>query len=534
MTSTAVLLTGAAMFQRKSRAGWLDELAGIRHDALAVPGGEMAVVMSVASGDMGAPARSSDGEGSSWSPSAPPAAEAPAPAPAPTELSGPIPYDQGAVVVHARDITDAPPVDARPPAPGPGSAGPPSRIDAAEDTTADDWWAQPAPHPIRPSEMWHPATAPGALSRDGDPSREQRIESSDLTPGSGRFAQFRPAATEAQAEAAAAAPAARPAPAPVAPPAPAPVAPIAEAPRGSAAPAAPPHRPAQTLAGGLPVRDPSAPNASSAADPASTHARSERPTGPGGLVSGPVGRRPRPDRPRPSLPLAPIRSRDLREPEERSPLPEAPLPPAAPPARHLDLGEALATPAPAADEREAEAEVERPTDVVPVGALDTHRPALPEPLPVTEAQPLPPRLIERSATGELDVEAPIVRLSEEAEARTTGTFEGVDVTLAAGWCWVAPAAGRVALPVRIHIPTATLTFGDGSSGLAVVEADGTTFLVVAAGTADLSRGADRLSLVTGSMVLLPHGGRPQIDRAGEDEIAADPIVARNRALDASR
>lgn len=249
-----------------------------------------------------------------------------------------------------------------------------------------------------------------------------------------------------------------------------------------------------------------------------------------------MGRRPRPDRPRASLPLAPIRSRDLREPEERSPLPEAPLPPAAPPARHLDLGEALAAPAPWAGEPEVEVEpaVERPTDVVPVGALDTHRSGLPEPLPVTEAQPLPPRLIERSTTGELDVDAPIVRLSEDAEAGTTGTFEGVDVTLAEGWCWVAPEAGRIALPVRIHIPTATLTFGDGSSGLAVVEADGTTFLVVAAGTADLSRGADRLSLVTGSMVLLPHDGRPQIDRAGEDEITADPIVARNRALDASR
>src|SRR4051794_34962167 len=54
MISMATIAMTAALFSRKERSGWMDELDDIRQDALAVPGGEISHAMSVAAGDGGA------------------------------------------------------------------------------------------------------------------------------------------------------------------------------------------------------------------------------------------------------------------------------------------------------------------------------------------------------------------------------------------------------------------------------------------------------------------------------------------------
>ncbi|CAN5855205.1 hypothetical protein BH23ACT2_BH23ACT2_30880 [soil metagenome] len=67
--------------------------------------------------------------------------------------------------------------------------------------------------------------------------------------------------------------------------------------------------------------------------------------------------------------------------------------------------------------------------------------------------------------------------------------------------------------------------------LSTVESDGSSYLIVLGGEAVLTHPGGRLRLRAGAVVLTPPGGDPQADAASEAEIAQDPIVARNRALD---
>src|SRR4051812_47446037 len=62
MTSMTTIAMVAAIFSRKARSGWMDELDDIRQDALAVPGGEISHAMAVSSGDSGAPGADADAE----------------------------------------------------------------------------------------------------------------------------------------------------------------------------------------------------------------------------------------------------------------------------------------------------------------------------------------------------------------------------------------------------------------------------------------------------------------------------------------
>ena len=68
----------------------------------------------------------------------------------------------------------------------------------------------------------------------------------------------------------------------------------------------------------------------------------------------------------------------------------------------------------------------------------------------------------------------------------------------------------------------------------MVEADGSSFVVVVAGEASLVHPGGRMRLRPRAMALAPFGGEPQVDVASDDEIQADPLVSRNRELGAQR
>ena len=254
-----------------------------------------------------------------------------------------------------------------------------------------------------------------------------------------------------------------------------------------------------------------------------------------GLVAGPVGRRVRRDRPaerkRPSLPTNPADDVDDLPPMpsadrgEQSPLPTAPLPPAALPTRanrlpSLDslpqtpssvvspqargpfeqapspaapaIGGHVVAPEPVFDP--AGLVVEDTTPVPePVAPPDAVIEPVVEPVPEPVADPAP--VIEPvvdattpaarsalavAADGVVAVPGTIVRLGGARRADATADGSGASIALAEGWCWVSPGDGR-ADPVRIDLSTGELTISTGATVLAVVEADGSAFVIVAVG-----------------------------------------------------
>lgn len=451
-TSMAIVLMGASFFQRRSRSGWLDELDGIRHQALVGPGGEVAAAMASVPEDPGGatPARGEasigpvgwQDPGRDWLAGV-------------TGVAGPA---VGAARLTSGSVEPArasdPPgrsrVEVRAPradaAPVAQAAEPAEPAEPTERAT----WVQPAPHPIRPSEMWHAGPVP--------PQGEERVGSADLAPpdtvGVNRFARLWAGIDESTSEA-----------------------------RGPA----PTPRPDRAMS--LSVRP----------DPATP------------VASGPVGRRPRGSQARHVLPTSTpppsqsdlprrhdagaVEDRPLRENvggvEDRSPLVDAPLPPAsgAPPRRAS-------------------------TESVPAAPSGNERP------------------LAIGTDGELSTVAAIVRFGEDHQARAVAGPDGFEVTLDRGWCWVAPGSGTGPIAaVRLAIPDAVLTVDPGATVLSVVEADGSTFVLVAAGAATLGRDGDDIELHRGAMVMLPAAGAPQVDSADDDEVAADPLVAQNRLRD---
>lgn len=517
----------AALFQRKSRSGWLEELDGIREDALQEHEGGVANVVDAEDiwtdlrdgGEYEDPHEISSlyatdatpdlpvtkpaaRNGKSKPKSAPVAAEAPAP-PQP-QVAAPAPPPP----------PPAPPVEA--PAAVIDEAWPPA-VDPILPTSSqydDQIWVQPAPHPIRPSEMWHPAElAPVPLGEESfEPIPEERVASADLMDPT-----YNPRLDPARSA---------PAPDPVLAPAP-----------------AADQRTTSQLESELIDR----------ADPALIEPIESA----GNLVNGPVGRRVRRDRPveRPKASLPP---RDAHQPladrGEQSPLPTAPLPPAALPTRSHRLPglELPATPSSVVPPRPAAAPapeaVAAPAPVAPAPAPVVAEPVAapapvapaPAPAPVAEAPapapaPAPetpaPTPIAIAEDGLVDAPGTIVRIGGERRARALGTPSGVVVALDEGWCWASPGEGAAAA-LRIVLPAATLTVDPGATALAVVEADGSVFVVVAAGSAHLDRGGDGAAVARGTIVMLDPSGAAQMDAATDAEIEADPIVAENLVLDA--
>ncbi|WP_421119399.1 hypothetical protein ACE2AJ_18895 [Aquihabitans daechungensis] len=555
LTSISTVMLRAALFQRKSRTGWLEELDGIREDALEEPGAGADVVDASGiwtdlrdGGEYADPHEIASLYATDATPDLPvtaPAGKTPAktgtrsgrkgrgapvdqPLPEPSVATDPVLATAASAVAPAGPTADAPPP---PPPPPPAPEVPavsetpeapvhePAAViaddvrSAAAGTPAapgsqydDQIWVQPAPHPIRPSEMWHPAElAPVPLGEESfEPMAEERVTSADLMDPtySPRFDSVP-----------------TPAALPEAPPAAASVEDRTMA-----------DLEAELVAGA---------DVAVAAPVASSVATSP------GLVNGPVGRRVRRDRPaeRPRASLPPPEAlQPSLDRGEQSPLPTQPLPPAALPTRSNRLpgielpatpGSVVAPrtvgPAPAAAPEPVARAVPAPApEPAPIPVAEV----APTPEPAVPATPAPaPAPIVIGHDGLVDAPGTIVRIGGNRRARAAGTPDGVVVSLDDGWCWASPGEGAAAA-LRIDLPAATLTVEPGATALAVVEADGSVFIVVAAGDAHLESGGDGAAVARGTIVMIDPSGAAQSDAATDAEIESDPIVAENLALDA--
>lgn len=74
-----------------------------------------------------------------------------------------------------------------------------------------------------------------------------------------------------------------------------------------------------------------------------------------------------------------------------------------------------------------------------------------------------------------------------------------------GWCWASPGDGAAAA-LRIDLPAASLTVGPGATALAVVEADGSVFILVAAGDAHLERAGYGAAVARWTIVMIDPSG----------------------------
>ena len=346
----------AALFQRKSRSGWLEELDGIRGEALAEPDGSVSEVV--------------DGEGiwtdlrdggvyadpheisSLYATDATPDSPNPKPAAKASKPRSKAPRRE----VEEAAATEAMPAPVAPAAAAAMGSPSPAQHDEIWTTThetvssaagaatsesgdfdSDQIWVQPAPHPIRPSEMWHPAElGPAPLGQESnDRTPEDRLTQADVAaapsehpyPGAARVV---PASKPVVETPAVEAPAAEN---------PFDAVPVAEQTVAEPAPSyqEPVHAPAAHLE---PAIEPAvatyleselvaAADVAVVGDASLATPMQSQPAG--GLVAGPVGRRVRrdraPERQRNSLPGVELDRGD------QSPLPVQPLPPAAMPTR---------------------------------------------------------------------------------------------------------------------------------------------------------------------------------------------------------
>jgi len=86
----------------------------------------------------------------------------------------------------------------------------------------------------------------------------------------------------------------------------------------------------------------------------------------------------------------------------------------------------------------------------------------------------------------------------------------------------------------VLLPSGSIAMAAGTTALVSVEGDGTTFIVVAHGAAVLVEPLGSTMLPGSTVALVPVGCSAQVDEATAAEIEAEPLVARNRALDAGR
>ncbi|CAN5249578.1 hypothetical protein BH20ACT3_BH20ACT3_11410 [soil metagenome] len=121
-----------------------------------------------------------------------------------------------------------------------------------------------------------------------------------------------------------------------------------------------------------------------------------------------------------------------------------------------------------------------------------------------------------------------LRVAHATDARVRRGPGGIVVELLAGWCWCSVGEDTTS----VITSEGALAVPAGTTALVAVEADGSIFHVVVSGEAALIHTGGRLRLRAGSMVLTTPGGGPQADLASEEEIEADPLVARNQAIDA--
>lgn len=333
----------------------------------------------------------------------------------------------------------------------------------------------PAPHPVRPQEMWHPGVTPQPVDLPAPPA-EERIDQADLDagdagPGRFRFNRLR-RVTPGEAS--------------------------VEASGGSAAaptPATSQEPVGDVLFGELFTSDriPSGTEGlGSGAAPLVPRADGAA----GALINGPVRRHPRsPGRALSSVP---------EPPQEDSVAPEEPL------AGEPDLS--------AAD-----------PPVMPID--DHHADPVVDAMDAEEREP-EVRALAVDATGSVDVADGALRLDANADATVTDDGTTLSVTMGDGWCWA--ALGDEARHLTIATDELVLQCPAGTTALVSIDETG-HFVVAVRGEAVLEVGGRRIRLRTGAMAFLGHGAsEAQVDVATEAEIAGDPLVARNLRLDAAR
>ncbi|MEO6987076.1 MAG: hypothetical protein ABI239_00330 [Aquihabitans sp.] len=338
---------------------------------------------------------------------------------------------------------------------------------------------QPAPHPVRPQEMWHPGVTPQPVNTPPPPTEERigqaELEETDSAPGRFRFNRLRRVS---------------PGEAPVAP---------AVAPEATAPTVGDGDGPVgDVLFGELFTSD---------RVPASTEGLGSD-TAPlvptsggaaGGLINGPVRR--------------------TRHGSGRalSPLPDLDLP-------ALDGADDTDGPPVA-----AAVPIATPVEPEPVAE---HVAAPPVDPPVASAQTPEPRLLAVDADGVIEMDHGMIRISPESEVTVNDDDSTLSVALAGGWCWV--ALGDEARTVTVTTDGIVLQCPSATTVLVTVDDTG-RFVAVVRGEASLAAGGRRIRLRTSAMAFLPHGtDEAQVDVATDDEIASDELVAHNLELDANR
>ncbi len=490
ITSTAVSLMAAALFTRRSRSGFLGELDAVRYQALLGPDGEVAEAM-------GAPDPTPRAADTS------PLAELEAPMP-PATVIPPLTFAPG------QDLT-APPAAAAPAAapsaptdelPAPTHVLP-APVDLAVPVVPG------APHPTRPQEIWHPPVGPAPV--DGAAADGLAVDTRAVD---GRAVDG--PATEGE---------------PVAEPAPGSTPPRSRFARllgmGGSEPEAGDHDGPTGAAG-------DAVGASEVATPADQVeellALFDRPP-----VELPDGS--------PVQPWTPVLGSSVGA------LTAEPV------GRHADEGEppwaeldrlAADAPVPEPEPVDAEppwAERDRTAPAVPLAYLEVDD-AVPPPwlaipegpvaVPASEGpiEGAGPELLPLAGDGTVSTRGGHLRLAPHLGHDPRRTADAVVLDVATGWCWT--ALGADAEPVRLVLPTGTVDVPAGTTALTVLEPDGSSFVVVVAGEAALAHPGGRLRLRGGAMALVPVGREPQVDVASVTELASDPLVAHNLALDAAR
>ena len=149
--------------------------------------------------------------------------------------------------------------------------------------------------------------------------------------------------------------------------------------------------------------------------------------------------------------------------------------------------------------------------------------------PLPAAQRPEEELVELSDAGELVDHRGTIRVSERVRPEIVRSASDDSLTLDSGWCWIFRA--NAVPPARVSLTQGTLVVPGTTRVLAVVEADGSTFVSVVAGTAHLEHSSGLVPLPTGSIAHLGDDGALTVDSASAEEMAADALLTRNLQMD---
>lgn len=350
--------------------------------------------------------------------------------------------------------------------------------------------SHPAPHPVRPQEMWHPGVTPLPVDLPPPPNEERidqaELNGTDSAPGRFRFNRLRRVSPgEAPSD-------------PIEVPA---SDPAREEPIGD------------VLFGELFTSD-RIPSGTEGLGSGAAPLVPRSGGASGALINGPVRRSARDAGPVLHPPPGTHREPQVDEPDDR-----------------FEDGDPDELPVAASVAPSGEPTQDLVDDRIPDADDDHDADPVAEPTVAAE-QASQPQLLVAGIDGSVDVGGTSLRLATDADAIVADHGSIVSVRLSDGWCWV--ALGDDERPIEVVTVGTSLQCGAATTALAAVDDTG-RFVVVVRGEAVLSVGVRRIRLRTGAMAFLPHGSdEAQVDVASEIEVATDPLVALNLGLDAKR